>query len=255
MLRGRSAVNARDGETLRDSGAHRRRGLEVFGDDRFDGADDLVECHGRGVNEDSIGGGLQGRIGPVAVALIAGAQVAQDFFRLDGGRGAKLIKAALTTDLGSCVQKDLDVGVWEDDCADVAAFHHDSAGSPHLLLQADHPRTHQRMDADAGGCVSDLRIADEAGYIFLIKQDAIFVLTGLQANCGFVGEGVESSGVVKRDFAAQGLEGEGAVHGACFKVEQAKVARQMACNGAFARAGRTVDGDDNPAGGLIGVEG
>jgi hypothetical protein len=40
-------------------------------DDLFGASEDLVEGHGSGVEDDGVGGGLKGRFGAVAVAVVA----------------------------------------------------------------------------------------------------------------------------------------------------------------------------------------
>src|SRR5580658_9699053 len=74
-------------------------GPTEFGvDDGDGGVDGFFEGHVCRVEEDGVGSGLERRIGAVAVALVAGAQVADDRIRLKGvsvAGLAKLIEAAL----------------------------------------------------------------------------------------------------------------------------------------------------------------
>ena len=46
--------------------------------DLFGAGEDLVEGHGGGVEDDGVGGGLEGRFGAVAVAVVALFQFADD---------------------------------------------------------------------------------------------------------------------------------------------------------------------------------
>ena len=89
----------------------------------------------------------------------------------------------------------------KDDGADVAAFHHHAAAGAQLLLQADHPGANGGKDADPRGGVGDDLVADQAGDVFVVEQDAIFLFAGLQADGGFRGEGFQGCAVVQRNSA------------------------------------------------------
>ena len=52
--------------------------LEVGADDLFGFFEDLFQGHGRGVEDDCVGGGLERGFGTVAVAVVALFEVAED---------------------------------------------------------------------------------------------------------------------------------------------------------------------------------
>ena len=95
----------------------------------------------------------------------------------------------------------------------------------------------------------------QAGDIFAVEQNAVVLLRRARDGWWFRRRVLPGRAVVEREAGAQRLKGEGAIHGAGFKVEQAKMAGQMAGDGALARAGGPVDGDDDLAGGQRGSGG
>jgi len=229
---------------------------ELGGDDGFGLGDDFVQSEMGGVEQDGVVGGFEGGVGAVAVALIAGTEFANHFFGLNlGGRVgvrlahlAHLVVAAQAADFRGGVEEDLYVGVGEDDGADVAAFHDHATRGGQLLLQADHPGTDLGMDADPGGSVGDFRVAQPGSHIDSVEENEIALVGGLQMDGCLGGERKQRGYVVERDARGQRLEGEGAVHGAGFKIEQAVVLGEVPGDGAFARACRTINGDDGSAG-------
>ena len=132
----------------------------------------------------------------------------------------------------------------KDHCADVAALHHHSAAGAERLLQAHHPGANGREDAYARGCFSHRRAANDSGYVFAIQQDAVLLIAGLQTNRGSGGKAFQATALIQRQSRPEGLQGEGTIHGAGFKIEQAKMPRQMPRDGALSRPGRSIDGDD-----------
>jgi hypothetical protein len=59
----------------------------------------------------------------------------------------------------------------------------------------------------------------------------------------FACEGIERSFVVERNVSPQGLESDGAVHGATIEIQIAKHGGDAARHCAFAGTGRAIDGD------------
>jgi hypothetical protein len=212
--------------------------LETSLNDGLGGVDSLFKGHVGRVKQDGVFGGTEGRVGAIAVALVTGSEVGDDFLRLHDRLAvfaAELIVATEAADFRRGVEEDFDFSMGKDDSADVAAFHDDAAGLGKLLLEADHPGANDGEDTDFGGRVGDGLIAKQAGDVFTVEQDAVFIFAGLEMNGGFSGEGFKGGVVVKREANAESLEAEGAVHGACFQIEEAEMAGQMAGYGAFAR--------------------
>ena len=107
------------------------------------------------------------------------------------GARAELVVAAQAPHFGSGVQKDLYLCVGKDNRANVAALHHHPALCAHLLLQADHPGANGGKDAYPGCCVGDDLIAEQAGNVFAVEQNAIFRFARFQADRGFGGQGFQ----------------------------------------------------------------
>ena len=160
---------------------------------------------------------------------------------------AKLIVAALAPDFRSSVQKYLDLGMRENNRADVAAFHYDTALSSKFLLLTDHPRANRAEDAHARCGLGDGRVADEAADVLAIEQNTILVFAGFEQDGSFASQALKCKAVVQWDFIAQRFKRERAVHCARFKIQQSEVPGQVASDGAFSRAGGAVDRHNDPA--------
>ena len=156
-----------------------------------------------------------------------------------------LIEAAQAAHLGGRVQENLHLGLGKDDRADIAALHDDSALGDQFLLHLDHPGANGRMNTHARGGIGDGLIAQQAGHVLTVEQDAIALLAGFEANGSVRGKSFQGRALVQRHSCPEGLEREGAVHGAGFQIQQAKVAGQMAGNGTLSRAGWPVNSDNN----------
>ena len=132
----------------------------------------------------------------------------------------------------------------EDDGADVAAFHDDVALRAERLLQ----RTSQRrmggwtLTSDAAAVICGVRSCSVTSAP--IEQDAIAIRAGFEAHLRGVGERFERGGVAGGDAGVERLEGEGAVHGAAFEIEQAEALGESAGDGALPGTGGTIDGND-----------
>ena len=83
-----------------------------------------------------------------------------------------------------------------------------------------------------------------AGLLALAMSHAVAVEAGLEVDVGGVSERAERSGIVGRDASCERLEGEGAVHGAAFDIEQAETLGEGAGDGALPCSGGTIDGND-----------
>ena len=166
---------------------------------------------------------------------------------LDSGLGSKLIEASQAPHFGSSVQKDFDFGLGKDHSADVAALHDHPASGAHLLLHTDHPGSNGRPYADLGGGVGDRLIADEAGYVLAVEQDAVAAFARFETNGSFGGQAFQARALIQGKARAQRLEGEGAVHGPCLQVQQTKMPGQMTGDGALPRSGWAVNSDNELA--------
>jgi hypothetical protein len=157
--------------------------------------------------------------------------------------GSGLEEAAVATDFGGGVQEDLDLGVGEDGGSDVAALHDDSARGAECALLIDHPGPELGVDGylRCRGC--DVRVADTAGDIAPVEEDAIAFHERLQGDACISGEVEEGVFFVEGEIAFDGLEGEGAIHGAGFEIEEAKAAGEMGGEGALPCPCGAVDGN------------
>ena len=163
-----------------------------------------------------------------------------------GGAGILLV-AAQAAGFGRGIEKNLYVGVGEDDGADVAAFHDDTAFTAEVALEVDEPGANGGVNADTGGSLGDVGVANAFGDVFAVEEDAVACAIRAEDDFGIVREAFEGRGVVEVVIAQDGLEREGAIHGAGFKIEQAEMLREMAGDGALAGSSRAVDGDDGTA--------
>lgn len=226
----------------------RSRYTQPFSNEGLNAGEHLVEGELGGVKNDGIGSGTQRGFNPVAVSLVAFAEFFAEGFGCDGGSW-RLEVASLAAGLGGCVEEELDFGVGKDDGADVAAFHDDAALTAHGALQVNHPGSDGGMDADAGGSLGDGGLAQRGGNIDAVEEDAVAAGGWLELDGGGAGERLEVPGVVGVDAGVECLAGEGAVHGAGLKIEEAEVCGKMAGDGAFAGSGGSVNRDDGFSGG------
>ncbi len=89
--------------------------------------------------------------------------------------GSNLLKAPAAANGWVRVQKDLNLGVRKDGCADIASFHDDAAGTAELALLCNHPGTDTGMHRDARGSRGNIRFANEAGHVDAVKKDSIAI--------------------------------------------------------------------------------
>src|SRR5580658_8396931 len=162
-------------------------------------------------------------------------------------RAGVLLVAALAARFRRGIEKNLDVGVGEDDGADVAAFHDHAAAAAEVALEIDHPGANVGVNADARGSLGNVGVANALGDVGSIEKDATAGAVGLECDVGVAGEKLEGAGVVEILVGHDGFKGESAVHGASFEVEETEVLREMTGYRALARAGGAIDGDDGAA--------
>ena len=240
-------------------------------DEVFDASEDLVEGEAGGVDDDGVGSGLQRRVGAIAVALIALTEFLKNGSMAGAGLGSEgivvaragillvagvrqavlhagvLFVTALAARFGRSIEKNFNVGVGKDDGADIAAFHHNAAWAAEVTLEVDHPGANVGMDADSGGTLGDVGVANALSDVGAVEIDAIAGAVGHESDVGVIGEEFEGLGVIEVVIGLDGLEREGAVHRSGFEIEQAEVLSEMARYRALAGAGGAVDGDDGAA--------
>jgi hypothetical protein len=249
---------------------------EERADEVFDVGEDLVEGEAGGIDDDGVGRGTKRGVGTIAIALVALADLLKDDRMVGVGRGqgaipgagillvgagvlfvtgvvggrlraGVLLVAALAARFRGGIEKNFDIGVGEDDGADVAAFHNYTAAAAEVALEIDHPGANVGVDADARGSLGDVGVADALGDVGAVEKDAAAGAVGLEGDVGVAGETLKGAGVVEVLIGHDGFEGEGAVHSAGFEVEKTEVLREMTGDGALAGAGGAVDGDDGAA--------
>ena len=95
-------------------------------------------------------------------------------------------------------------------------------------------------------------VAIKDGVFAAVGHDReIMALAGpkrLKGDAGLGRKRKERRHIFQRNARVQRLEGEGAVHGPGFEIQQPKIAGEMAGDGALTRARRPIDSDDGPAG-------
>ena len=182
--------------------------------------------------------------------MVALADVVEDVGIADGlPLGGQLVEAPLCPDFGRCGHEDLEVGIGEDYGADVAAVHHYAAAAAHLLLLAHHGVADCADGADGAHVLAD-------GQRAYLRLDALSVEKGLV----LLGVGIEAEryadavergreclfvdAPVGNQAVAQGVERDGAIHGAGVDVGYAELLGQVFGHGAFAARRVAVDGDD-----------
>src|SRR5690242_3777087 len=100
------------------------------------------------------------------------------------------------------------------------------------------------VDGDLGGGGGDVGLADTAGDVDAVEQDAIAFELRLQRNAGIAGKFKQRRLFVEGQVVLDGLERKRTIHGSGLKVEEAEAASEMRGKRAFARASGTVNGDD-----------
>jgi hypothetical protein len=85
---------------------------------------------------------------------------------------AKVFHAAVGADFGHGVEENLDVGVWEDDGTDVAAFHHHAGAVGELALLLHERPPYTGDGRYFRGALCDLGGADGIGHVFAVQRNA-----------------------------------------------------------------------------------
>ena len=236
--------------------ASRTRGLGelrfFFASEHDDEARGFFDVHGGVVQEDRVFGADEGRNFAFAVALVA----LMDFFEyLREGHVLALLfvflAAAFGTSFGSGFKEDFQLGVGENDSADVAAFHDDTTAGTGSLLLCDEKFADFGDDGHLGSSLGDFGSSDGLRDVEAIEKHLVLDAfgnqvrrRGLQFDGGRGGEigelffRRESETVV-----LQCLQGKSTVHGARVEIQVAEDLRDALGDATFAGAGRTVDRD------------
>ena len=218
----------------------------------FDPLEDLGEGESGRVDDDGVRGRVERRVGAAAVPLVALAQLAKHYRLPRCRRGhhaiaGVLLVAPLAPRFGRGVKKDLHVGIRKNNGADVAPFHHDAAPATEFSLQIDHPGAYAGVDAHPRSALGHIGITDALRDVLPIEKNTIRGAVGLEADLGVARQPLERARIVEILVALDRLQGEGAIHGAGFQIQQTEVMGEMARDSALARAGGAVDGDDRAA--------
>src|ERR1700674_4705451 len=100
-----------------------------------------------------------------------------------------------------------------------------------------------------------IALADARGNVFSIEKDAMAADGALKSNVRILRHLQQRSFVVERSVALNRPQRQSAVHRPALQVDVAEFARQAGSDGALARSGGTVNGDDEFALGWIGHRG
>jgi len=155
-----------------------------------------------------------------------------------------LIESTQSAYFWGCIEEDFDLGVRKNHGPDIPALHYHPAPCANLLLQPDHPSPDGRKDTHSGGCVRYRLIAKQTGYILTVEKNAVCLFAGDQLNTGLSREPLQCGLIVQADVCPKRFQSEGAIHCACFQIEQAKMASKVSSDGTLSRARRSVDSDD-----------
>lgn len=208
-----------------------------------DGVDGFVEGEVGGVDVDGVVGAAEGADGAGLVAHVALEDLAEDFVEFGGDAlGFELGDAAAGAFFGVGVEVEFEFGVGEDDGPLIAAFGDEGAlGFAEVALLAD------ELFADpgvVGGDVGDLGdggLPDELGDVAVVEEDWGGGAGEIEAKGeepAALGDGV---GVVE-DVLFEGVECDGAVHGAGVEVGDGEFSGELECGGRFTGTSGAVDG-------------
>ena len=144
-------------------------------------------------------------------------------------------------------QEELRLGVGEHHRADVPPLEHRARrgrASPEPLLQAEERVAHHRPGAEGRGRLAHLRAADRGGHVPIAE---LHLAAQPEAQgLGELGQELREAGVVvERHAALLRREGRGPVDRPGVHQGQPHPRRELARDGALARAGGSVDGDDH----------
>ena len=204
---------------------------------------------------DGVGGRLQRGGLALAVGLVAGDELGLDGGALLGvglglGVGGRVAAVALHgAAQGACGgvgrEEHLDLGVGEDDRADVAALGHDVARLGCLALDREHGGSHLGHGRDGADVGVHLGRADLGGAVLAVDEHDGALGGVYEADVELVGQLAHRDGVVDVEATGNRGVGDGAVHRARVEVGEVGALGHGAGDGGLAGARGAVDGDDH----------
>ena len=192
-------------------------------------------------------GGHEGRGGAGGVGAVALDDAAVDVLLASLlGVGAEALRvlhaAAMRAGMGVGREEHLDLGVGEDDGADVAALGHHVGAAGELALELDHGGAHGRNARHRAHGSIDARRADLARHVAPRDQHALTAVGGgNEGKLDRLGDGGQGDLVGEGDIALKGEQGDAAIHRACVEVDEPPALRNSLGNRRLARSSRAVD--------------
>ena len=111
-----------------------------------------------------------------------------------------LLQAALLANHRISIEKNLQIRIRKNFCADVAALHDHATTYTHLALTGYHPLAHFGVNRHAGRRFRYVSLPHTRGDIALIQQHAIPAQARLQANGRLVSKIDERGLIIERDI-------------------------------------------------------
>jgi hypothetical protein len=99
-----------------------------------------------------------------------------------------LAVATAATHLRSRIEEDFHLSIRKYGCTYISSFHDDAARLAKLALGFDHPGAKLGVDGDLGGAGGDVGVADAAGDVHSVEQDAVAFELWFQRDAGAGGE-------------------------------------------------------------------
>ncbi len=112
-----------------------------------------------------------------------------------------------------------------------------------LALHGNHPLTDARVHADPGSGGGHIGLADALGDLDVVQKNAVAQRRREQPDAGPRRQPAQLFPIVEVAVGLNGLEREGAIHGAGLQVQQSEAGGDARRDRALAGAGRAVDGD------------
>jgi hypothetical protein len=196
----------------------------------------LVNRKRRGFNDVSVRGDGERRVfaGDVAVVAVldlrAGLLKSRLVAPFGGTAAGSLFQARRHVELEACVGSD--------DGRRIAAFENDAALGDEGLLKGHHRPAHGGVAAEGACRFANLGGADRRGDVLSVEEDGL-VFTKVD-----FGVRHEIGGGRTFDAGAGGFQRKCPIHCSGVEVAKAQPSGEELCDGAFARTGGTVDGDD-----------
>ena len=160
--------------------------------------------------------------------------------------GEEIVGTAEGADFGAGIEIDLDVGIRENDAADIAAFHDDAGARGDVALEFHHDAAYGWQSGDEAGGGGDFGSANQIGDVFPVEEDA--VVARVELDLGIAGKDLNTMRVIEGDLGTDRPEGSCAIHGTGVDVDCADAGGDAAGDGALSGTGRPVDGDDETSG-------